>query len=121
MYLSPDPDEQKAIFLEVGLSRTQARQSRKMKRRRHRNLSPELQPDPEIGKAAKAPKASKSLPKLLSRPANGTLQTKRDEGPKPVTRWLWPFGWVRWKPKDGLYFLWLMKWGVLQYCVIRPT
>lgn len=23
--------------------------------------------------------------------------------------------------KDGLYFLQLMKWGVLQYCVIRPT
>lgn len=22
--------------------------------------------------------------------------------------------------KDGLYFLQLMKWGVLQYCVIRP-
>ncbi len=23
--------------------------------------------------------------------------------------------------QDGLFFLQLMKWGVLQYCVIRPT
>lgn len=29
-------------------------------------------------------------------------------------------GFVRWKPQDGLYFLQLMKWGVLQYCVVRP-
>ncbi|KAH9996669.1 organic solute transporter Ostalpha-domain-containing protein [Russula compacta] len=27
----------------------------------------------------------------------------------------------KWKPQDGLLFLQLMKWGVLQYCVVRPT
>ncbi|KAF9564817.1 DUF300-domain-containing protein [Agrocybe pediades] len=38
-----------------------------------------------------------------------------------VDRWMFPLGFIKWKPKDGLYFLQLMKWGVLQYCVIRPT
>ncbi|KAL1707785.1 organic solute transporter Ostalpha-domain-containing protein [Schizophyllum commune] len=37
-----------------------------------------------------------------------------------VKKWVLPLGWVKWKPADGLYFLQLMKWGVLQYCVIRP-
>ncbi|KAF7315183.1 hypothetical protein MIND_00032700 [Mycena indigotica] len=36
------------------------------------------------------------------------------------TKWMFPFGFVKYKPADGLYFLQLMKWGVLQYCVIRP-
>ena len=34
---------------------------------------------------------------------------------------MFPLGFVKKKPKDGLYFLQLMKWGVLQYCVIRPV
>ncbi|KAL1745619.1 organic solute transporter Ostalpha-domain-containing protein [Schizophyllum fasciatum] len=37
-----------------------------------------------------------------------------------VKKWVLPLGFVKWKPADGLYFLQLMKWGVLQYCVIRP-
>lgn len=52
-----------------------------------------------------------------------------------LKRWCWPFGWVKRKPvcliylhtmphsllmQDGLYFLQLMKWGILQYCWIRP-
>ncbi|KAI5899741.1 DUF300-domain-containing protein [Schizophyllum commune H4-8] len=37
-----------------------------------------------------------------------------------VKKWVLPLGWVKWKPADGLYFLQLMKWGVLQYCVVRP-
>lgn len=40
-------------------------------------------------------------------------------GKKP-TKWMWPCGFIKAKPADGLYFLQLMKWGVLQYCVIRP-
>lgn len=40
---------------------------------------------------------------------------------EPLKKWMFPFGSVRWKPEDGLYFLQLMKWGVLQYCVVRPT
>ncbi|KDQ20228.1 hypothetical protein BOTBODRAFT_102035 [Botryobasidium botryosum FD-172 SS1] len=34
--------------------------------------------------------------------------------------WVFPMGWVKWTPDDGFYFLQLMKWGVLQYCVLRP-
>ncbi|KIM33900.1 hypothetical protein M408DRAFT_55162, partial [Serendipita vermifera MAFF 305830] len=36
-----------------------------------------------------------------------------------LEKWAWPFGWVKRKP-DGLYFLQLMKWSILQYCWIRP-
>ncbi|TDL20066.1 DUF300-domain-containing protein [Rickenella mellea] len=43
---------------------------------------------------------------------------KRGEKPKP---WVFPLGFVKAKPEDGLYFLQMMKWGVLQYCVVRPT
>ncbi|KAJ3517263.1 hypothetical protein NLJ89_g614 [Agrocybe chaxingu] len=57
------------------------------------------------------------LKKGLSREA-GALA--RQKGGK-IPNWVWPMGFVKWKPKDGLYFLQLMKWGVLQYCVIRPT
>ncbi|KAF8526020.1 organic solute transporter Ostalpha-domain-containing protein [Hysterangium stoloniferum] len=47
------------------------------------------------------------------------------EGQKEVFRkvkldkWMFPLGFVRYRP-EGLYFLQLMKWGVLQYCIIRP-
>ncbi|KAF9075629.1 organic solute transporter Ostalpha-domain-containing protein [Rhodocollybia butyracea] len=53
----------------------------------------------------------------LSR-ANDQEALRNHEMPK---NWVFPLGFVKWKPKDGLYFLQLMKWGVLQYCVIRPT
>jgi len=56
---------------------------------------------------------------------------------KNTWKWMFPMGWLKYRPevmpldhisgnyfqydgKDGLYFLQLMKWGVLQYCVIRP-
>ncbi|KAG6920013.1 hypothetical protein DXG01_010081 [Tephrocybe rancida] len=71
MYVSHDPEEQKAVFLKVGLSREADREARK-------------------------------------------------KGEK-VKRWVFPLGPIKWKPQDGLYFLQLAKWGVLQYCVIRPT
>ncbi|KAF8639514.1 hypothetical protein AX17_001419 [Amanita inopinata Kibby_2008] len=38
-----------------------------------------------------------------------------------VKKWIFPLGFVTWKPRDGLYFLQLMKWGILQYCIIRPV
>ncbi|KAF5384473.1 hypothetical protein D9757_006471 [Collybiopsis confluens] len=41
-------------------------------------------------------------------------------GEKP-SKWMFPLGFVKWRPRDGLLFLQLMKWGVLQYCVIRPA
>ncbi|KAJ3795431.1 organic solute transporter Ostalpha-domain-containing protein [Lentinula aff. detonsa] len=42
---------------------------------------------------------------------------RKGECPK---KWIFPLGFIKWKPADGLLFLQLMKWGVLQYCVIRP-
>ncbi|KAJ6602161.1 organic solute transporter Ostalpha-domain-containing protein [Mycena sp. CBHHK59/15] len=69
-YLSPNQEDQKAIFLKVGLSR-----------------------------AADAEALAKG------------------EEPK---KWVFPLGFIKAKPADGLYFLQMMKWGVLQYCVIRP-
>ncbi|KAF9010475.1 organic solute transporter Ostalpha-domain-containing protein, partial [Cyathus striatus] len=44
-------------------------------------------------------------------------QYEDDECPQ---RWIFPLGFIQWKPADGLFFLQLMKWGILQYCVIRP-
>ncbi|TFY59581.1 hypothetical protein EVJ58_g5692 [Rhodofomes roseus] len=44
----------------------------------------------------------------------------RRRGERP-SHWMFPMQFIKWKPEDGLYFLQLMKWGVLQYCVIRPT
>ncbi|PFH53773.1 hypothetical protein AMATHDRAFT_54269 [Amanita thiersii Skay4041] len=70
MYLSHDPDEQRAIFTKYGLSREADREVLK-----HRD---------------------------------------------PIKKWVFPLGFVKWKPQDGLYFLQLMKWGILQYCVLRP-
>ncbi|KAK0461043.1 organic solute transporter Ostalpha-domain-containing protein [Desarmillaria tabescens] len=69
-YLSPDPTEQRAIFMKAGLSR---------------------EADAKARLAGEKPK-----------------------------KWVFPLGSVKWKPTDGLYFLQWMKWGVLQYCVIRP-
>jgi len=49
------------------------------------------------------------------------------EGQKEIFRklelpkWVFPLGFVKWKPQDGLFFLQLMKWGILQYCFLRPT
>lgn len=37
-----------------------------------------------------------------------------------LQKWLFPMGFVKYRPRDGLYFLQLMKWGILQYCIIRP-
>ncbi|EJD46875.1 DUF300-domain-containing protein, partial [Auricularia subglabra TFB-10046 SS5] len=37
-----------------------------------------------------------------------------------LEKWMWPMGWVKYRPEDGLYFLQLMKWGVMQYSVLRP-
>ncbi|KAJ7074400.1 organic solute transporter Ostalpha-domain-containing protein [Mycena amicta] len=69
-YLSPNAEDQRAIFLKVGLSRAV---------------------DAEL--------------------------VARGEEPK---KWMFPLGFIKSKPADGLYFLQMMKWGVLQYCVIRP-
>ncbi|TFK75468.1 DUF300-domain-containing protein [Pluteus cervinus] len=40
---------------------------------------------------------------------------------KEMQKWVFPLGFIKWKPENGFYFLQYMKWGVLQYCVIRPS
>ncbi|CAE6461853.1 unnamed protein product [Rhizoctonia solani] len=40
-------------------------------------------------------------------------------GHKPL-RWIFPFCFIRARPRDGLAYLRGMKWGVWQYCFIRP-
>jgi len=69
-YISPNLEEQKEVFLKVGISRE-----------------------------------------------NDRKRLRRGEEPQ---KWVLPLGFVQSKPADGLYFLQMMKWGVLQYCVIRP-
>ncbi|KAG9112973.1 hypothetical protein FRC07_007838, partial [Ceratobasidium sp. 392] len=39
---------------------------------------------------------------------------------KPVFKWIWPLGRVRARPRDGLAYLQYMRWGILQYCIVRP-
>jgi Organic solute transporter Ostalpha len=111
-YLSPDPDEQKAIFLDVGLSRRRDDDDRRQSKHRRRDLSPELLPDPDR-------QARESRVAVNYEAGRGGGQKKNK--PSPPTRWIFPLGWVRWKPVDGLHFFWMMKWGVLQYCIVRPT
>ncbi|TFK23673.1 DUF300-domain-containing protein [Coprinopsis marcescibilis] len=48
---------------------------------------------------------------------NDSMRWQRGE---KLQKWMWPLGFVKSKPQDGLYFLQLMKWAILQYCVIRP-
>ncbi|KAI0249237.1 organic solute transporter Ostalpha-domain-containing protein [Lactifluus subvellereus] len=69
-----------------------------------------LSPDPEVQKAIFRKRG-------LSREADAELRRRG----LPRKKWVFPLGLVRWKPQDGLFFLQLMKWGVLQYCVVRPT
>ena len=116
-YLSPNSDEQKAIFLQFGLSRSRRRQPRKS-RRRNLDISPEMQLVRDEGKGPGDLQRHRSL----GQPGNAASRWENEKlPPPPRTRWIFPLGWIRWKPKDGLHFLWMMKWGVLQYCVIRPT
>ncbi|KAI0301579.1 organic solute transporter Ostalpha-domain-containing protein [Multifurca ochricompacta] len=65
-----------------------------------------LSPDPEVQKAVFQKQG-------LSREADAELR-RRGQPPK---KWVFPLGFVKWKPQDGMFFLQLMKWGVLQYCV----
>ncbi|KAI0276280.1 organic solute transporter Ostalpha-domain-containing protein [Russula aff. rugulosa BPL654] len=69
-----------------------------------------LSPDPEVQKAIFRKRG-------LSKEADAESRRRG----QPPRKWVFPLGFVRWKPQDGLFFLQLMKWCVLQYCVIRPT
>ncbi|KAG9008950.1 hypothetical protein FRB93_006000 [Tulasnella sp. JGI-2019a] len=37
-----------------------------------------------------------------------------------LQKWMFPLGFIKRKP-SGLYFLQIMKWGILQYAFLRPT
>ncbi|KAG8773740.1 hypothetical protein FRC12_002340 [Ceratobasidium sp. 428] len=39
---------------------------------------------------------------------------------KPTFQWIWPLGNIRARPRDGLSYLQYMRWGILQYCIVRP-
>ncbi|KAI0061163.1 DUF300-domain-containing protein [Artomyces pyxidatus] len=69
-----------------------------------------LSPDPEVQKAIFRKEG-------LSR-ENDAARIRRG---LDVKKWVLPFRSVKWKPRDGLDFLQLMKWGVLQYCIVRPV
>ncbi|KAJ1305898.1 hypothetical protein OPQ81_010618 [Rhizoctonia solani] len=40
--------------------------------------------------------------------------------PHTPLKWIFPLCLVRARPKDGLSYLHWMRWGVLQYCIVRP-
>ncbi|ORY89355.1 organic solute transporter Ostalpha-domain-containing protein [Leucosporidium creatinivorum] len=42
-----------------------------------------------------------------------------------LKKWMWPFGWVKWRPAkggkgEGEAFLWIMRIGIGQYVLVRP-
>ncbi|KAI0960720.1 hypothetical protein AcV7_000024 [Taiwanofungus camphoratus] len=54
----------------------------------------------------------------LSREHDRQARARGEKAP----HWMFPLHLVvKWKPEDGLHFFQLMKWGVLQYCVVRPV
>ncbi|KAF9501795.1 DUF300-domain-containing protein [Pleurotus eryngii] len=60
--------------------------------------------------------------KTIFRKAGLSRENDREalrKGQEPK-KWVFPLGFIKWKPADGLLFLQLQKWGVLQYCVLRP-
>ncbi|KAF9783760.1 organic solute transporter Ostalpha-domain-containing protein [Thelephora terrestris] len=65
------------------------------------------------------PDQQKEIFRLNGLSRENDRQRKR-RGLKP-RKWLLPLGFIKSKPADGLYFLQIMKWAVLQYCVIRPV
>lgn len=36
-----------------------------------------------------------------------------------LEKWMWPLGRLRYRPSSGLHFVWLCKWLILQYVVLR--
>jgi hypothetical protein len=68
-----------------------------------------LSPDPDV---------QRSIFRVdgLSR-VNDAMRASRGNPPQ---HWFFPLNKVKWKPVDGMYFLQLMKWLVLQYIVVRP-
>ncbi|CEL52507.1 Transmembrane protein 184 homolog DDB_G0284525 OS=Dictyostelium discoideum GN=tmem184A PE=3 SV=1 [Rhizoctonia solani AG-1 IB] len=72
-----------------------------------------------LTKAERATIVYKVFYRVPMYPPNHPLRTDPQNTHKPL-RWIFPLGSVRARPKDGLSYLHWMKWGVLQYCVVRP-
>ncbi|KAG8712323.1 hypothetical protein FRC09_019996 [Ceratobasidium sp. 395] len=51
---------------------------------------------------------------------HGLQMHPRPGSDKPTFKWIWPLGSIRARPRDGLSYLQYMRWGILQYCIVRP-
>ncbi|KAF8756566.1 hypothetical protein RHS01_04550 [Rhizoctonia solani] len=72
-----------------------------------------------LSKSERATVVHKVFYRVPMHPASHPLRTDPQNAHKPL-KWIFPLGAVRARPKDGLSYLHWMKWGVLQYCIVRP-
>ncbi|ELU39144.1 hypothetical protein AG1IA_06832 [Rhizoctonia solani AG-1 IA] len=72
-----------------------------------------------LSKSERATVVHKVFYRVPMYPASHPLRTDPQNAHKPL-KWIFPLGAVRARPKDGLSYLHWMKWGVLQYCIVRP-
>lgn len=75
-----------------------------------------------------------SLPTALQKPRRKSRKAQENDRKAKlrdvmrdvkVGKWIWPFGWVKWRPAkggrgEGSTFLWLMRLGIMQYTILRP-
>ncbi|KAF8740387.1 hypothetical protein RHS02_04677, partial [Rhizoctonia solani] len=72
-----------------------------------------------LSKSERATVVHKVFYRVPMYPASHPLRTDPQNTHKPL-KWIFPLSAVRARPKDGLSYLHWMKWGVLQYCIVRP-
>ncbi|QRW25219.1 Organic solute transporter Ostalpha [Rhizoctonia solani] len=72
-----------------------------------------------LSKSERATVVHKVFYRVPMYPASHPLRTDPQNAHKPL-KWIFPLGAVSARPKDGLSYLHWMKWGVLQYCIVRP-
>ncbi|KAG8736394.1 hypothetical protein FRC10_009342 [Ceratobasidium sp. 414] len=81
-----------------------------------RDPNPEAEKSTQMSKAERRAAIHQTFHALQMRPSPGS-----DSAPsKPPFKWLWPLGSIRVVPRDGLAYLQYMRWGILQYCIVRP-
>ncbi|KAG9094500.1 hypothetical protein FRC06_010736 [Ceratobasidium sp. 370] len=81
--------------------------------------------DPDANPQAEKPQMSKAERRAVIHQTFHALQMRPSPGSdpapsKPPFKWVWPFGGIRAVPRDGLAYLQYMRWGILQYCIVRP-
>lgn len=78
---------------------------------------------PYLNSTTSLPKSRRKSRKAQENDRKGKLrEVMRDV---KVGKWVWPFGWVKWRPAkggrgEGSTFLWLMRLGIMQYTILRP-